>query len=94
MNLNLDAIQNMNGTDTRKLLDLMTPKLNKYMAHSPMPKQAVFMNLTCQEAFYGGAAGGGKSDCLLMDALQYITVPGYSAIIFRKNYSDLVKPGR
>jgi len=35
--------------------------------------------LTCMDAFYGGAAGGGKSDALLMAALQYIDIPGYAS---------------
>lgn len=51
------------------------------------------MLLDCLEAFYGGAAGGGKSDALLMAALQYVDTPGYAAIIFRKNYSELTLPG-
>lgn len=51
------------------------------------------MNLTEREAFFGGAAGGGKSDALLMDALQYSDVKGYAGIIFRKTFADLVKPG-
>jgi hypothetical protein len=42
---------------------------------------------------YGGAAGGGKSDALLMGALQYVHVPGYSAILFRRTYQDLNLPG-
>jgi len=42
---------------------------------------------------YGGAAGGGKSDALLMAALQYVDVPGYSAMILRRTYADLAKPG-
>jgi predicted phage terminase large subunit-like protein len=46
-----------------------------------------------EEAFYGGAAGGGKSDALLMAALQYIDQPGYAAILFRKTYADLILPG-
>ncbi|MNW42428.1 Terminase-like family protein [compost metagenome] len=71
----------------------LTPRLNEYHVHKPYPKQAAFMLLPGKEAFYGGAAGGGKSDALLMDALQYVDVPGYSAIIFRKSYSDLTKPG-
>ncbi len=45
------------------------------------------------EALYGGAAGGGKSNALLMAALQYVDVPGYSAILFRRTYSDLALPG-
>lgn len=34
-----------------------------------------------------------KSDALLMCALQYVDVQGYSAILFRKTYADLTKPG-
>jgi predicted phage terminase large subunit-like protein len=49
--------------------------------------------LNCREAFYGGAVGGGKSDALLMAALQYVDVPKYSAIIFRNTYTDLALPG-
>ena len=55
-------------------------------------KQAQFLLLDCQERLYGGAAGGGKSDALLMAALQYVGVPGYSAIIFRRTYADLALP--
>ena len=49
--------------------------------------------LTCKEALYGGAAGGGKSDALLMAALQFVEVPSYSAILFRRTYNDLALPG-
>lgn len=34
-----------------------------------------------------------NSEALLMAGLQYVDVKGYSGIIFRKNYSDLTKPG-
>lgn len=46
-----------------------------------------------EEALYGGAAGGGKTDALLMAALQYVDVPNYSAIILRRSYTDLALPG-
>ena len=42
-----------------------------------------------KEALYGGAAGGGKSDALLMGALQYVHVPGYAALILRKDSQRL-----
>lgn len=45
------------------------------------------------EAMYGGAAGGGKSDALLMGALQYVDQPSYAAILFRRTYADLALPG-
>lgn len=59
----------------------------------PTDKQAAFLWLTCREAFYGGAAGGGKSEALLMAALQYADVNGYAAILFRRTYADLSLPG-
>jgi hypothetical protein len=75
------------------LLDAVRPRLSPYAPHSPTPKQAAFLLLNCKEAFYGGSAGGGKSDALLMAALQYVDTPGYSALILRKTYSDLNLPG-
>jgi len=45
------------------------------------------------EVLYGGAAGGGKSDALLMSALRYVDTPGYSALILRRSYADLSLPG-
>lgn len=43
--------------------------------------------------FYGGAGGGGKSIALLMAALRYVHVPGYSALLVRRTYADLAMPG-
>ena len=49
--------------------------------------------LDATEALFGGSAGPGKSSALLMAALQYVMVPGYSAIILRRTYRDLALPG-
>ena len=63
------------------------------MPHVPTPKQCAFLMLDDLEVFFGGAAGGGKSQALLMAALQYVDIPEYSAIIFRRTYADLSLPG-
>lgn len=45
------------------------------------------------EALFGGSAGGGKSEALLMAALQYVNEPGYAALLLRRTYADLSLPG-
>lgn len=61
--------------------------------YDPSERQQEFLDLDCEEAFYGGAAGGGKSDALLRAALQYVHVPGYSALLLRRTYPELSMPG-
>jgi len=64
-----------------------------FSPHQPWPKQQQFLELTCHEAFYGGAAGGGKSDALLLAALKFVHIPNYAALILRKDTQRLKLAG-
>jgi len=77
----------------KDLRRLTTPKISEYWKHTPTPKQAAALLVSHQEILFGGAAGGGKSDWLLMKSLQYVDTPGYAAIIFRTTFAALSLPG-
>ena len=41
------------------------------------------------EVLYGGAAGGGKTDCIIAEALRYVDKPSYHALILRRTFPEL-----
>lgn len=54
--------------------------------------QTRFLSLTCFEALYGGAAGGGKSDAMLVDAIRGVGRGygrNYAALLLRREFPDL-----
>ena len=55
--------------------------------------QTAFLSSSADIAIYGGAAGGGKSFALLLEALRHSDVPGFSAVVFRRTLADVKKPG-
>lgn len=60
---------------------------------SPTAKQSEFLSSPDDEVLFGGAAGGGKSDALIMDALGYsqrgYDTPKYRALLIRKTFPQL-----
>jgi predicted phage terminase large subunit-like protein len=56
--------------------------------------QTTFLSTPADVAIFGGSAGSGKSYALLLEPLRYVTcVPGFDAVLFRRNTTDLRKPG-
>lgn len=79
--------------DWDRILKYLEPKYPPYCPEEPSTTQKVFLWTNALEALFGGRAGGGKSSALLMAALQYVDVPGYNAILFRRTFADLALPG-
>lgn len=68
-------------------------KKSPWIPQVPTIKQLEFLASPANEKLYGGAAGGGKSSALLMDAALGVESGDYAAILFRRTYSDLALPG-
>lgn len=89
----LELVRSLPSAKRLELERLLTPRRTRYVPWTPTETQAAFLLLDGHEALYGGAAGGGKSVALLMAALQYADVPGYHALLLRRTFAALAKPG-
>lgn len=56
---------------------------------APSPRQQAMMQRMEFEALFGGSAGGGKSDYLLVEALRQVHLGYYRAVIIRKTFPEL-----
>jgi phage terminase large subunit-like protein len=65
------------------------PELPPY---NPGP-QTLFRDSGADIAFYGGAAGGGKSWALLVEPLKHVRSPDFGAVIFRRELTRITAEG-
>lgn len=60
----------------------------------PQPgPQTAFLASSARIVIYGGAAGGGKSFGLLLDAVRWHQIPSYTAMLFRREGVQHMRPG-
>jgi len=55
--------------------------------------QEAFLSSPADVCIYGGAAGGGKTYGMLLDALHFTHVQGFGAVFFRKNHNQIFSEG-
>lgn len=72
-----------NGRDKRKV-NVIAPQAGP---------QTMFMASGADVVIYGGAAGGGKTYALLLEALRHKDTKGFGAVIFRHNYTQITAQG-
>jgi predicted phage terminase large subunit-like protein len=55
--------------------------------------QEAFLSTKADIAFYGGAAGGGKSFALMLEPLRHMMNPNFRGVIFRRETPQITNPG-
>jgi predicted phage terminase large subunit-like protein len=85
------------GTASPDVAAIFRPRMTPYIRpgkHGLTLKQHVYLLLSgVLDVLFGGAVGGGKTWSLLAAALQYVDVPGYSALLLRRTRPEMIQPG-
>lgn len=90
MSIDIDCQENRDIYEGYRRAALLRSEKSKLpIRYFPQYKQFIMSACDEYEGFYGGAAGGGKTDYLVMEALSQVDIPNYRGIIFRKTYPEL-----
>lgn len=105
MSRSREARRELEDATRQKLIaydDALFPGIrdNPYMVERPFVSQRAFLGAHVRhdpgklfEGLFGGQAGPGKSTTLLQAAAQYVDHPDFAALILRRTFADLSKPG-
>lgn len=66
---------------------------NKIILAPQKGPQEMFLATPADICIYGGAAGGGKTFGLLLEALRHKNNRNFNAVIFRRDYTQVTSPG-
>lgn len=75
---------------------MIAPAMQQKVIKAQPGPQRVFLSTQADIAGFGGAAGGGKSAALLLDACRYAVYKpkaGYNAVIFRRTSPQITQAG-
>lgn len=70
-------------------MPITKPQLSTDTKWVPLPMQSEALACGAYELFLGGAAGPGKSECLVVAPLRWVHLPTSKAILFRNSYPEL-----
>ncbi len=72
-------------------MESIPPESERLFTWKPNPRQKTFLASGVFECLFGGAAGPGKSEALLVAPLRWVGYPRFNGIVFRRTFPELNK---